>query len=95
MVVFIASVSDFKYPFFGKLGPKNENCQFQLRFGASSIWNIKNSMVILLLLLFLDGSILFMADLFQKYKIVCWGEIWNLEYFEYIEFDGVFYFVLF
>ena len=32
-------------PFLGKFGPKNENCQFQLKFDTQSNSNMKNSMV--------------------------------------------------
>ena len=39
-------------PFLGKFGPKNENCQFQLKFGTLSNSNMKNSMVILHISLF-------------------------------------------
>ena len=35
-----------------------------------------------------------MANLFQKIKIVE-GETWNLDQFEYVEFDVGFHFILF
>ena len=31
-------------PFLGKFGPKNKNCQFQLKFGGSTNSNMQNSM---------------------------------------------------
>ena len=32
-------------PFLGKFGPKNQNCQFELKFGTYTILNMQNSMV--------------------------------------------------
>ena len=32
-------------PFLGKIGLKNQNCQFRLKFGTESNLNISNSMV--------------------------------------------------
>ena len=31
-------------PFFGKFGPKNQNCQFNLKFGTWTNSNMQNSM---------------------------------------------------
>ena len=31
--------------FLGKFGPKNQNRQFQLNFGAKTNWNMQNSLV--------------------------------------------------
>ena len=31
--------------FLGKLGPKNENCQFKLKFGTWTNLNMENSML--------------------------------------------------
>ena len=45
-------------PLLSKFGPKNENCQFQLKFGTLSNSNMKNSMV-MLLFFYLNESILF------------------------------------
>ena len=38
--------------FLGKFGPKNENCQFQLKFGTKSNSNMKNPMVMFTLSIF-------------------------------------------
>ena len=47
MVVSILFVLDWKYiPFLGKLGPKNQNCQFKLKFGTYTNSNMQNSMVV-------------------------------------------------
>ena len=62
-----------KTPFLGNFGPKNENCQFQLKFHTKSNSNMKNSMVNSLFF----NSTPFYGNLFQKIKIVCWS--WNLE----------------
>ena len=32
---------------------------------------------------------------FKKSKLLVEAEIWNLDYFKYLEFDGIFHFVLF
>ena len=32
IVMFIFSVLNWKYIFWGKFGPKNQNCQFKLKF---------------------------------------------------------------
>ena len=39
MVILTFSVLDWKYPipFLGKFGPKNQNCQFKLKFGTKTI----------------------------------------------------------
>ena len=42
--------------------------------------------------LFLNGYILFIANLFKKTQLFVEGEIWNLDYFEYVKFDGDFSF---
>ena len=31
---------------FGKTGPKNQSCQFKLKFGSKTNSNIQNSMII-------------------------------------------------
>ena len=32
-------------PFLGKFGPKNQNCQFELKIGTQANLNMKNSMI--------------------------------------------------
>ena len=56
-------------PFLGKFGPKNENCQFQLKFDTQSNSNMKNSVV--MLTLYFLRILLSMGNLFQKIKIGC------------------------
>ena len=34
MIVLFVSILDWKYPFWASLVQKNENCQFQLKFGT-------------------------------------------------------------
>ena len=46
MVVFNFSVLDQKNLFFGKTGPKNQNCQSKLKFGSKTNSDIQNSMII-------------------------------------------------
>ena len=62
MVVFHYILFRLEILFLEKFGPKNENCQFQLNFGTYSNSNIKKSKVVFL---FLNESILFMANLLQ------------------------------
>ena len=33
--------------FLGKIGPRNQNCQFKLKFGILTNWNMQNSLLIL------------------------------------------------
>ena len=68
------SVSDRKHP-LGKLGPKNQSCQFKLKFGTYTNSNTHNSMA-LFTLSGLDRKTPFWANLLQKIKIVSLS--WNL-----------------
>ena len=75
LVTFTFSVSDRKYFFFGKFDPKNQNCQFKLKFGTYTNSNTQNSMVIFTFSVF-DRKYLFWANLVQKIKFV--NLTWNL-----------------
>ena len=44
MVMFTFSVSRFR--FLGKFGPKNQSCQFKLKFGAKTNLNMQSSVVV-------------------------------------------------
>ena len=33
--------------FLGKIGPRNQNCQFKLKFGILTNWNMQNSLLML------------------------------------------------
>ena len=59
-------------PFLGKFGPKNQNCQFILKFGTQTNSNMQNSMGMFTVLGF-DPKYLFWAYLVQKFKFVCSG----------------------
>ena len=66
--------------FFGdKFGPKNQNCQFKLKFYAYTtviqVWRIR--WWCSLFVVFDRKDSFFVANLFQKIKIICWR--WNLE----------------
>ena len=61
--------------FLGKFGPKNQNCQFKLKFGTYTISNMQNSLVVFIFSV-LYGKHSFWADLVQKIKIV--NLSWNL-----------------
>ena len=67
-------------PFLGKFGPKNQNCQFKLKFGTynnsnklkfgtQSNLNMQNSVVTFTFPVF-DQKYPFWANLTQKFKIV-------------------------
>ena len=56
-------------PFLDKFGPKNQNCQSELKFGTYTDLNMQNSMVMLTFSVF-DQKYLFLANLVQKTKIV-------------------------
>ena len=59
-------------PFLDKLGPKNQNCQFKLKFGTYTNSNMKDSMVALIFSIFdffcVDSFV--RQVFFQKFKIV-------------------------
>ena len=44
--------------------------------------------MVMFVFLFLNRSILFVPDLFQKIKIVLEAEMWIVDYFEHVEFDS-------
>ena len=57
-------------PFFGKFGPKNQNCQFELKFGTKTNFNMQNLMVVF------SFSVLYQknpswANFVQKSKVAC------------------------
>ena len=61
--------------FFGKFVPKDQNCQFKLRFGTMTSTNMQNSMVMFTFFI-LDQKYPFWAKLVQKFKTVSLS--WNL-----------------
>ena len=62
-------VFDWKYLFWGKFAPKNENYQFRLKFGGWPNPNIQNSMVLFTFFVF-DLKCSFWANLVQIVNIV-------------------------
>ena len=56
-------------PFFGKFGPKNQNCQFILKFGTWTNSNLQNSMAMFNFSAF-NWNYPFWANLVQIIKIV-------------------------
>ena len=62
-------------PFLGKFGPKNQNCQFQLKFGTKTNSNMQSPMVVFTFCV-LDWKHPFWANLVQKLNIVSLS--WNL-----------------
>ena len=56
-------------PFQGKFGPKNQNCQFQLKFGTKTNSNMQSSVVVFTFCV-LDWKHPFWANLVQKLNIV-------------------------
>ena len=45
MVVFSFSVLDQKISFFEISDPRMQNCQFKLKFGTKTNWNVRNSIM--------------------------------------------------
>ena len=74
MMVFIASVLYWKYPFWVNLKKKIAGFSWNLVLSLTHLWRIQRWCS---LVLFLIGNILFMANFFQTIKIVCWSS--NLE----------------
>ena len=64
-----------KIPFFDKFIPKNQNCQFKLKFSTKSNLNMQASVVMFTFSVF-DWRYPFWANLVQKTKIVSFR--WNL-----------------
>ena len=68
-----AQVRFFCFPreiaFLGKFGPKNQNCQFKLKYNTQTNSDIQNSMVTFSFSIF-DWEYLFWTNLVQKVKIV-------------------------
>ena len=62
-------------PALGKLGPKNQNCQFKLKFGTYTNSNMQNSMVEFVLFV-LHWKYPFWVNLVQKIEIVSLS--WNV-----------------
>ena len=62
-------------PFLGKFSPKNQICQFKLKFGTKTNSNIQNSKVVFTFSV-LNRKYTFWANLVQKIKIVSLS--WNL-----------------
>ena len=56
-------------PFLGKFGPKNQNCQFKLKYNTQTNSDIQNSVVPFSFSIF-DWKYLFWTKLVQKVKIV-------------------------
>ena len=56
-------------PFLGKFGPKNQNCQFKLKFGTQANPNMQNKMVVFIFAV-LDQEHPFWTNLVQKIEIV-------------------------
>ena len=69
MVLFIFFRFRSEFPFLGKFGPKNQNCQFKLKFGTKPNSNMQNSMVVFTFSV-LDRKHPIRANLVQKIKIV-------------------------
>ena len=84
--VVMFTVFERKYPFYGKSVSKNQNHLLKLKFGKQTNSNTQNSMVIFILLFFR----LELFELIQSKtsKLSVQVEIWYLDYFECVKFDG-------
>ena len=72
LVVFTFSDVDWKYPFLGKFGPENRNCQFKLKFGSKTNLNMQNLVVLFTFSVF-DWKYSFGANFILE------AEVWYLE----------------
>ena len=79
-------------PFLIKLGPKNENCQFKLKFGTYTNSNMHNSIVIITFFLFPTGILLFEQIWSKKSKLLVSAKTWYLDKLLYAESIVVFTF---
>ena len=72
MVVYTLSVLGYKYPFWatflGEFGPKNQNCQFELKIGTKTNANMKNSMVMVIFSVF-DPKYPLFGNFFRNSKL--------------------------
>ena len=55
--------------FLGKFGPKNQNCQFKLKFSIQTKSNMQNSMVVLIFS-FLNGKHSFWVNLLNEARLL-------------------------
>ena len=65
MVVFTLSIFYQKYIFGGEFGPKNKNCQFELKFGTQTNSNMHN-LVVMQTFSVIEQKYPFGANLVQK-----------------------------
>ena len=72
MVVSTLSVLGYKYPFWAtfldEFGPKNQNCQFELKIGTKTNANMKNSMVMVIFSVF-DPKYPLFGNFFRNSKL--------------------------
>ena len=61
-------------PFLNKFGPKNQNCQFELKFGNYTNSNMQNSMMVFAFPV-LTGNSHFRQIWSQNLKLFVWSEI--------------------
>ena len=76
-------------PFLGKFAPKNQNYQFELKFGTCTNLNMQNQWWYSLFP-FLTKNTFFGKIWSKKSKLSVGTEIWYLDYaqFEYAQFNG-------
>ena len=73
--------------FLGKFGPKCQNCQFKLTFGAYTNSSMKDSMVTFIFSIFGQKDSVLRQICSKKLKLFVEAKIWNLDKFQYAEFD--------
>ena len=67
-----------KIPSLGKFGPKNQNCQFKLKFGILTNSSKKDSLVTFMFsIVYRKDS--FWAQIYSKKLNIVEAEIWNLD----------------
>ena len=82
--------------FLGKFGPKNQNCQFKLKFGMETDLNMQSSVVVFIFS-DLDWKYFFWANLVQKIKIatLSWNMVPRLIWICRIQWKELFTFFVF
>ena len=75
LVAFTFFLFWLKIPFFDKLGPKDQNCQFKLKFGTKNNLHMQNSVMVFTFSVFETGNVIF-GETWSKIKIVSLS--WNL-----------------
>ena len=94
MVLFTFPFFRRETPFLGKLGAKNQNCQFKLKFGTYTSSNMQNSMVVITFSVFTKDSLI--GQIWSKESnLSVSAEIWCLGWLKNAECNAGIHFFIF